>query len=99
MIEATEKHYFFESQVKSRYIGSSIKRRVSIGNFLYNKNLYVGLLRRFQSPSPPLLRQLLLPPLPLQQDGQEMPEIEFRPETIQKPDFRVFMTLPEHEIG
>lgn len=44
------------------------------------------------------LPQLLLPPLPLHQHRQEMPQVEFRPQAIQEPHFRVFMALPEHEV-
>src|SRR4051812_5091786 len=45
-----------------------------------------------------LLLDLLSLPLPFDQDGEELPQIEFRPQTLQE-DYRcVLMTLPKHEI-
>lgn len=45
------------------------------------------------------LPNFLLPPLPLHQRGQEMPQVKFRPETVEKANLCVFVTLPKHEVG
>lgn len=45
----------------------------------------------------PFLR--LLPPLPLYQDWDEMPQVEFRPETLQEEDRSILVTLPQHEVA
>jgi hypothetical protein len=44
-------------------------------------------------------RFLLLSPLPLEQDGQEVPEVELGPETLEEEDLCVLVALPEHEIA
>ena len=39
------------------------------------------------------------PPLPSQQDRDEMPQVEFRPHDIQETNLRALVALPEHEVA
>lgn len=45
----------------------------------------------------PLL--LLLSPLPLDQDRQEMPQIEVWPHTLEEEELSVLVALPQHEVA
>lgn len=42
---------------------------------------------------------LLLSPLPLDQDGQEVPQIELWPHALEEVDLGVLMALPQHEVA
>lgn len=42
---------------------------------------------------------LLLPPLPLQHNPNEVLEIKVRPQTLNEDDLRVLMALPEHKVA
>lgn len=42
---------------------------------------------------------LLLPPLPLQQDPDEVVEIKVGPQSVNEKDLSVLVALPEHKIA
>lgn len=42
---------------------------------------------------------LLLPPLPLEEHGDKLPQVELGPEALEEEYLGVLVTLPEHEIA
>lgn len=42
---------------------------------------------------------LLLSPLPFDQNGQEMPQIEVWPHALEEEELSVLMALPQHEVA
>ena len=78
---------------------NSRKRRGEERKGVLSLSLVHAVFKRPPARVPLALDLLLLAPLPLEEDGDEVPEVELGPVAAEEEDVRVLVALPQHEVA